>query len=239
MQLPIGEGLDEKYPYRELVGCLMYVMMSCRPDLSASINFFSRYQSSYTECHWNHLKRILRYIKRTIDFELVYSKTDNDTPLQGYADADWGNDVNDRKSISGYVFKVFNCTVSWCSRKQQSVSLSSTEAEYVALCNAACEGIWLKELLEELGVTVETVKIFEDNQACIKIAEEPREHKRMKHIDIKYNFIRDAVQLGKVKVKFLPSKKQIADIMTKALPKFQFIELRKKLGLYHQAEEEC
>lgn len=125
-------------PIRELIGCLRYVMLGTRPDLSAAVNFCSRRQVKVvkpTERLWQILKRILRYIKGTIDYELVY-KQENEATLIGFADADWAGDVSDRKPISGFLFQVFGNTVCWNTKKQTTVAISSTEAEYVALAEA-------------------------------------------------------------------------------------------------------
>src|SRR6202012_5074213 len=152
--------------------------------------------------------------------------------MVGYADSDFASDITDRKSVSGYVFKVYGCTVSWISRKQQTVSLSSTEAEYIALATAASEAIWLRGLLKELNhEQFKPTKIYEDNQASISIAQDPKEHKRMKHIDIKYNFLRDIIATEYIELEYIPSTNQLADIMTKALPIKTFQRLRQALGL--------
>lgn len=225
-------------PYRELIGCLMYGMLAGRPDLSASVGYFSRFQSNPTDDHWNYLKRVLRYIKDTLSIKLVYKRDPSNKLLVGFADADWGGDTNDRKSTSGYIFKVFNSTVSWSSRKQKTVSISSTESEFVSLCSAFCEGMWLKQLLCELGIKMNgSFEIYEDNQACIAIAQEPREHQRMKHIDIKYCFIRNQIQEEGVQIKYIPTEEQLADIMTKGLDRAKFLNLRDGINLI--VEEGC
>lgn len=219
-------------PYRELIGCLIYATLTTRPDLCASTNYFSRYQSSFNDIHYDYAKRILRYIKGTIDLKLAYHRNPDADILVGYTDADWANDLIDRKSVSGYIFKVFGNTVSWASRKQSTVSLSSTEAEYVALSQGACEAIWLRNLLRELGITCnEPIKIFEDNQSCIRVAQDPKEHKRMKHIDVRYNFIRDAVSNKVVSIEYVSSGEQTADIMTKGLGRNLFEKHRNNLNL--------
>ena len=120
-------------PYREFIGCLTYVACTSRPDLSAAVNYFSQFQSYATEVHWKAAKRMLRYIRGAIDLKLEYRYEQNAIVLTGYADADWAGDINDRKSVSGNVIKVFGATVTWTTRKQTCVSLSSTEAEYVSL----------------------------------------------------------------------------------------------------------
>jgi len=164
--------------------------------------------------------------------KMVYHKSMGADVLVGYTDADWGGDKNDRKSTSGYVFKVFDNTVSWGSRKQSTVSLSSTEAEYIALAHGICEAKWIRHLLNELGIKCNgPTPIYEDNQSCIKVAEEPREHKRMKHVDVKYNFIRDEVAKGEVEIIYKASNEQIADIMTKGLERVLFTKHRINLNL--------
>jgi transposase InsO family protein len=221
-------------PYKELIGCLMYVMLTSRPDLCAAVNYFSRFQSCASDEHWNHLKRVLRYIKGSLTMKLVYERHERSENIIGYADADWANDIEDRKSITGYVFKVFGSTVSWTTRKQSTVSLSSTEAEYIALSHAVCEAIWIMNIMEDIGYQQDQpMKIYEDNQACIRIAEEPREHKRMKHLDVRYNFIREVIQGGRIQILYVPTNEQLADVMTKGLPSPQFKRMCQQLGLFN------
>lgn len=212
--------------------CLTYAAISTRPDLSAATNYFSRFQSCYNDDHYTHAKRILRYIQGTIDMKLVYRKYENVEPLTGYVDSDWASDRNNRKSISGFVFKVFGNTVSWASRKQSTVALSSTEAEYMALAEAICEEKWIRNLLQELGVECKKpTKIYEDNQSCIAIAEASHENKRMKHVDVKYNFIRDVILNHEVQLEYIPTTEQTADIMTKGLDRILFTKHRANLNL--------
>ncbi|XP_053685754.1 uncharacterized protein LOC128735287 [Sabethes cyaneus] len=220
------------HPYRELVGCLTYLMLSTRPDISSAVNILSRFQGGASDLHWTHLKRVLRYLQGTRNYSLTYQQTDAVSPLAGFADADWGSDMNDRRSTSGCLFQVFGNTVSWTTRKQTSVSLSSTEAEYISSSQAACEAIWLRNLLSEFNVVLESpTVIFEDNQSCIYIATEPRDQKRMKHLDIRYNYIRECIQNGSISIEFVPTQKQLADVFTKALPANIFNKHRVALGL--------
>lgn len=230
--LKIDNGDYVHLPYRQLIGCLTYATITTRPDLCAATSFMSRFQNCYTNQHFSIAKRILRYVKETIDVKLVFNRDLTSNAIIGYTDADWAGDKYDRKSTSGYVFKVFGNTVSWLSKKQATVSLSSTEAEYIALCDGACEAIWLRNLIAEMGIVCnEPIVIYEDNQSCIKVAEEPREHKRMKHIDVKYNFIREAITNKYICVKYIQSTDQLADIMTKALGKTLFEKHRNGLNL--------
>lgn len=164
--------------------------------------------------------------------KMIYRMHDNAAALVGYSDADWGGDHNDRKSTSGYVFEVFGNVVNWGSRKQTTVSQSSTEAEYIALAQAVNEAKWIKSILNEIGIKINVpIVIYEDNQSVIRIAEEPREHKRMKHIDIKYCFIRDEIEKDVVKIIYKPTEEQTADIMTKGLGRILFLKHRNNLNL--------
>lgn len=137
--------------------------------------------------------------------KMVYHKHENVEPLAGWVDADWAGDIVDRKSTSGFVFKVFGNTVNWMSRKQSTVALSSTEAEYMALADAICEEKWIRGVLKEIGIEFDTpTTIYEDNQSCMKAAES-QGCKRMKHIDVKYYFIQDVISKREVQLKYIPT----------------------------------
>ena len=229
---PIPEGGKEfapdSKPYRELIGCLMYGMLATRPDLSFSVNYFSRYQHDQSENRWRGLKRILQYIRGTLRYNLCYRKGGEN--LSCFVDADFRS-VQDRKSTSGFLFKVFGNTVSWTTRTQTSVALSSTEAEYIALATAAADLLWLKNLITDFEIPCEDpLTMYEDNQSCIHLISK-WEHKRLKHVDNKYHFVRDLHDKCQISVTYLSTKNQIADILTKALPKGQFLKVRDKLGI--------
>lgn len=238
---PIEKGLhlsmngmteNANVPYRELIGCLTYATLTTRPDLCAATNYFSRFQNCYTHEHFTHAKRVLRYIRNTVDLKLIFRRDKQAQTLVGYADSDWAGDKNDSKSTSGYVFKLFGNTVTWGTHKQNTVSQSSTEAEYVALAEAFNEAEWIKQLITELGIYIKSaIIIHEDNQSTIKVAQEPRCHKRMKHVAVKYNFVRDTVNKGIIQLKYIPTSEQTADIMTKGLGRIQFAKLRDHLNL--------
>lgn len=226
----VGETSEnESRPFRELIGCLMYAMSTTRPDLSASVNFFSRYQGSQNETLWKNLKRVLRYIKGTINLCLVFRKSRGQT-VTCFADADYGSG-EDRKSTSGFLIQIHGNSVLWGTKRQNSVALSSTEAEYVALATAASELLWVENLLNDLGMSwTNPLLIYEDSQACIKLLSR-WEHKRLKHVDIKYNFIRDLVEKNRIEVQYINTKEQLADIFTKALPRDSHEKFCQKLGL--------
>lgn len=219
-------------PYRELVGCLMYLTVTSRPDICAAVNYFASFQCGATEEHWVHLKRILRYLKGTSDYKLQYRRRESSEMLEGYADANWGNDPNDRRSVSGFVVKLFGSTITWATKKQTSVALSTTEAELMALCQASCEIVWTLNLLNSIGLAVpEPVNVYEDNQSCISVTVEPRKHKRMKHVEIQNFFVRELVDKGRIRLNYLQTEDQGADILTKGLAMPRFFKLRRILGV--------
>ncbi|XP_062556749.1 uncharacterized protein LOC134221576 [Armigeres subalbatus] len=193
----------------------MYVTVTSRPDLCMAVNYFSGFQSCATDEHYSHLKRVLRYIQGTLDLKLIYRRCSNAELLEGFADADWAGDVVDRKSLSGYVFKLNAATVSWSTRKQVSVALSSAEAEYASLTMAVTEAIWLRVLLRDLGQHVEDpTVIHEDNQACIHVAESDKPTRRMKHVDVRFHFVKNEIDAGTIRLLYIPSEDQIADVPT-------------------------
>lgn len=238
---PIEKGLhltnepsddNSNVPYRELIGCLTYATQTTRPDLCAATNYFSRFQCCYTHEHFTHAKRVLRYIKNSIDINMVYTRDESAGILIGYADSDWAGDKNDSKSTSGYVFKIFGNTVSWASRKQDVEAQLSAEAEYKALAEALNEAEWIKQFLIELGFTLDKpIPIYEDYQSCMKVAQEPKENKRRKHVAVRYHFVRETVENKIARIIYIPTGEQTADIMTKGLGRIQFLRLRSHLNL--------
>lgn len=166
----------------------MYLALWTRPDIAYATSHLSQFNPKHDIEHWLAVKRVLRYPKGSLDLGLVYKQTEE--KLIGFSDADWGNDVNDRKSYSGYVFKLGNAGVSWEARKQRTVALSSTEAEYVAMSASTKEAIHLKGLLTELtghSSAITNITIYYDNQSAEKLTANPVFHNRTKHIDIRYH----------------------------------------------------
>jgi hypothetical protein len=221
-------------PYRELIGCLMFAMMTTRPDISTALNLFSRFQNCANEHHWNGLKRVLRYIKGTLNYSLFYGGEEKEQHLIGFADADFAGDPTDRKSTSGYLYQTLGSTVSWSTRKQKSVTLSTAEAEYIAMANAAVEGIWLKGLLSDINANFESFEICEDNLSAIKASKIPNP-KFLKHVDIKAKFVNNLVSEGLLKVTHISTKNQIADLLTKAISVDAFERHRSKMRLLPDA----
>ena len=211
---------------------MTYVTTATRPDLASAVSILSKYMSKPSKEHWQGVKRILRYIKGTINYGLIFKAEDNKGILAGYSDADWAGDIDTRRSTSWYVFQICGSTVSWCSKRQSSVSRSSTEAEYIALSMASQEAVWLSRLLKNVGVKQEEpILIYEDNQGAIELSRKPKFHNRTKHIDIAHHFIREKVKDKVIYVKYCETEQMLADIMTKPLSKVLFEKFRNKLGV--------
>lgn len=206
-----------------------YLSSTTRPDIAFAVSNVAKFSANPTKEHWSAVKRILR--KGTPDYGLQFSADCSSTCI-GFSDADWAGDASDRKSASGYTFQLSGTAISWRSKKQPCLSLSTAEAEYVALSAAAQEALWLKQLLADLNVTQETPMIRnEDNQAAISMCKNPRFHGRAKHIDIKCHFIRDQANKGAIYAVYCPISDMLADMYTKGLPKAQFIKLRELNGV--------
>ena len=209
----------ERVPYFSAVGSLMYAMLCTRLDICYAIELVSRYQSNPGQKHWQAVKRILRYLKGTLDYSLQYQGSD--MSLVGYSDADWSGDLDERKSTSGYVFLLNNGAISWCSKKQTCIALSTMEAEFIACSAAVQEAIWLKRFLEHLGICGEKISpilINCDSQAAIAYTKDPKYHSKTKHIDTKYNFVRDAIAQKSVSVWYISTKDMLADPLMKPIP---------------------
>lgn len=217
-------------PYREAVGSLLFLAKTTRPDIMYAVSKVSQFMESPKTNHWTAVKRILRYLKGTKEFGITYSKTGGN--LIGYSDSDFAGDTGSRKSTTGFVFLNGNGAISWCSRKQQTISLSTTEAEYIAASEAAREATWLTVLKRELMPEFQgAITLCVDNQSAIKIMKNPELHRRTKHIDVKYHFIRSKVQDGMIEIKYVPTADQLADIFTKGLTKEKFQYLRTQIGV--------
>jgi hypothetical protein len=218
-------------PYREAVGSLMYLAVSSRPDIATAVNIVSRYLNDPGQEHWTAVKRILRYLRGTPDLKLTLGGTSK-LVLNGYADADWGGDLDQRKSTTGYIIRLGDSVISWRSRRQPTVAKSTTEAEYMSLSDCISEMLYLLPILDAMGYeSAEAIRVMEDNQGCIAVANNAINNSRAKHIDISYHFIRDYIQKGKFQVVYCETLKMIADIMTKPLSKYLFETHRKAMNL--------
>ena len=227
----------DKGRYRILVGKLIYLSHT-RPDIGYSVSMVSQFMNNPNEEHMEAVYRILRYLKLTPGKGLYFGKS-TDKSIKIYSDADWAGSVVDRRSTSGYCTYVWGNLVTWRSKKQSVVSRSSAEAEFRAMAHGICEGMWLRRLLKELRIVVEEpMKVLCDNQSAISIAKNPVHHDRTKHVGIDRHFIKEKIEGGIIKLFHLPTSLQIADILTKALPRKNFEDLNSKLGLiniYSQA----
>ncbi|KAI3713826.1 hypothetical protein L1987_72412 [Smallanthus sonchifolius] len=224
-------GMVDETEYKRLVGSLMYLTVT-RPDLMYSVSFISRYMSNPHEEHMYVAKRILRYVKETYDYGLIYDQRGGNK-LQVFTDSDYARDVADRKSTSGYVCILSQAAICWSSRKQGIVTLSSTEAEYVAATICAGHCVWLKGLLEEISnEELGTIEIQCDNSSTIKLSKNPVLHRKTKHIDVRYHYLRDLVNEEIIKLLFCPTADQVADVMTKPVKLDSFEKMRKKMGVY-------
>ena len=217
--------------YRELIGSLQYAALATRPDINFAVSKLAQFLTNPGRVHIEAAHRVLRYLHGTKTRTLNLGGEIPD--LAGFSDSDWGGDRDDRKSISAYVFRLGDGTVSWKTKKQNSVALSSVEAEYMAMCQAAKEAVWLTGLLEDLGIDLETpIIIFGDNQGALALAQNPVFHPRSKHIATQYHFTRDLVHSQQIAVKYISTKIMLADALTKALPRPQHNSLAKLLGVY-------
>jgi len=209
------------YPYQSLIGTLMYAMLGTRPDVAFAVGALSKYSSNPGIKHWNEAVHVLRYLGGTKDLGLVYDRSkgaDLSSFILGYTDSDWAGDLDTRRSTGGFVFLTCGAAVSWSSKLQLSPALSSTEAEYMACTRAAQEAIWLRQLLEQLGYKQTTpTKLLGDNQGAIALAENPGDHPRTKHIQLRYHFIRFAITDGQVSLDYVPTQNMVADGLTKGL----------------------
>lgn len=225
--------------YQKLIGSLLYVALNTRPDIAASISILAQKVSKPTEYDWNELKRMVRYLKGTSFYQLKMGSKDQEkeNSLIGYADANWAEGRCDRKSNGGYLFKLNGATISWRSKKQDCVALSSTEAELISITDAAKEAIWLRRLLQELHQQINgPTLIFEDNQSCLKIIQNSNASSRTKHIDVRYNFIKDYVKRNVLLCKYCSTEDMIADILTKPLNRTKFEKFRFMIGLVQGKE---
>ncbi|CAL1404046.1 unnamed protein product [Linum trigynum] len=216
--------------YRSLVGGLQYLSFT-RPDISFAVNHVSQYQHAPTDTHWAAVKRILRYLRGTIDRGMEFSRSSS-LHIHGYSDSSWASCPKDRKSITGFAVFCGSNLISWSTRKQKAVARSSTECEYRALATLASEVLWLRNLLHELGQSIPAPPVLWcDNLGATFLAHNPVFHNRSKHMEIEFHFVRDHVSKGQLRVHFLPATDQLADVLTKPLPRVSFTRFCSKFRL--------
>jgi hypothetical protein len=224
-----GTLLPEGNRYNELLGSLLYLANTTRPDISTAVGILSRFRMSPTTAHYNAALRVLKYLKdtRTMGLRLGGSGP----LLMAYTDADYAGCLDTRRCLSGLAVKVMGGLVSWGSKKQSSVSLSTTEAEFQASCVAINEVNWLKGLLGEMGISVGKVPLYCDSNGCLSQLKNPQCSRFTKHIAIRFHRAREAVDAGEVSPVFVGTKENVADIFTKALGPQDFERHRESLGV--------
>jgi len=211
-----------KVPYRTCVGKLQYLCQGTRPDIANATRELGRFANNPNQEHWKAAKHLLRYLRGTLNYKLTFSGA---LQLRPFCDADFANSA-DRKSVSGMVVMLGSAPVSWSSKKQSTVSCSSTEAEYNSLSETAREVVWLRLLLKEMGEQQEgPTTVFEDNQQTIVWAQDPKHHGRNKHLDVKLHYIREQVARKTLAVEYVSTQNQLADVMTKPLGRVTFERL--------------
>lgn len=219
--------------YRGAVGALMYAAIGTRPDIAFAVSTVSRFSQNPGPTHWHAVKRIFRYLIGTKDFWLMYGGVGeiNGDGLTGYADAD-GSMADDRHAIPGYAFIVDGGAVSWSSKRQEIISLSTTESEYVAAAHAAKEALWLRQLVGQIFAPLsDPTPLFCDNQSAIALTKDHQYHARSKHIDIRFHFLRWITEKGSIKMLYCPTADMLADTLTKALPSTKAKHFAAAMGL--------
>ncbi|KAF7779102.1 hypothetical protein Agabi119p4_3447 [Agaricus bisporus var. burnettii] len=218
-----------RIPYQEAVGSLMYAAIATQPDIAFTIQVLLKFSKNPGEEHWEAVKRVFRYLKGTRDLWLTFGG--HGDALKGYADAD-GNMSEDRRATSGFAFIINGGAVSWSAKRQEIVTLSTTESEYVAATHATKEALWIRSLVTQIfDTTLTTTPLFSDNKSAIALTADHKYHGRTKHIDIRFHFIRWVVEEGKVRLIYCPTEDMVADIFTKALPSPKVKHFVCELGL--------
>jgi len=237
------ERPTDRQRYMEIVGTLMYAAISTRPDIAHAVHYLASHMQAPTHRHALAAERVLRYLAGTKSLGLVFGSRNGDTvgdsrgrgtqvqvDVCAFSDADWANSKRDRKSITGWVAKLNGDPVSWASKKQKTVALSTCEAELYAEAAAIQEVLWLRGLLKELGLNCRSgSEVYGDNQAALAASSNGIKSERTKHVDVKYHFVTETVEGGDVKLKWVPTQQQEADIFTKPLAPTVFMQLRSRI----------
>lgn len=217
--------------YRSIVGGLQYLTFT-RQDISYAVNYVCQFMQSPTNIHFQFVKRILRYIRGSLDYG-VRLLAHNLLILYGFSDADWAGCPNTRRSTTGFCTYLGGNCISWSAKKQPTVACSSTEAEYRALASTSAELTWLTYILRDIGLHLSHPPLlYCDNISALQLTVNPIFHARTKHVEIDYHFVREKVASGSLVTQFIPSPQQVADIFTKPLLRKPFHLLRTKLGLW-------
>jgi hypothetical protein len=222
--------MDDK-PYRSILGSVMWGQLATRPDLSFSVSLLARFQANPGIDHWNALMHVVGYIKNTLDYGLTYSR-DTDLSPHAFVDADYGGCKDTRRSTSGYVFLMAGGPVTWSSKRQATVALSTVEAEYVAMSRCAQQMVWMHSWLKEVEVEYSVPGLIRgDNRGAIALTKNTKDHGKVKHIDIRHHYIRELLQSGAITIEHVSSSDNLADIFTKPLPRDQHHQLLAALNI--------
>jgi hypothetical protein len=227
-----GEPLaaEDATKYRSIVGALQYLTLT-RPDIAFAVNKVCQYLHSPTSSHWTAVKWILRYLKHTMGIGLNIRKSSS-TLVSAFSDVDWAGCSDDRKSTGGFAVFLGPNLISWCAKKQKTVSRSSTEAEYKAMTDATAEIMWVQSVLRDLGIpSPKAAKLWCDNMGVRYLASNPISHGRMKHVEVNFHFVRDRVAHKLLEVRFISTNDQIADGFTKAISQGWLLEFQHNLNL--------
>jgi len=218
-----------EHPYREACGSVLWPAIISRPDVSFAIGLLTQFMQNPSEEHWKAIRRVIKYLHTTKNLWLTFGGPN--AQILGFTDADWASQAH-RHSISGFAFKIGCGAVTWSSRKQSIVALSTAEAEYVAAAHSTKEALWFREFLGEFSDVVKgPIDLNCDNQATIALSKDNKFHSRTKHISIRHHFIREAVENEHIAVHYVPSSENVADVFTKALPRPKFEYFVERLGL--------
>ncbi|KAJ9556974.1 hypothetical protein OSB04_011588 [Centaurea solstitialis] len=238
-QCPVSSEDQDKMksvPYASAIGSIMYAMLCTRPDVAYSVSVTSRYQQNPGEPHWVAVKNILKYLRRTKEMFLVFGGSEDEISVIGYSDASFQTDRDDFRSQSGYVFTLNGGAISWKSSKQDTIADSTTEAEYIAACDAAKEAVWLRNFLSDLRVVASIsrpIDIFCDNSGAVAQAKEPREHHKSRHVLRKYHLIREIIGRGDVRICKIPTEDNVADPLTKPLARAKHETHANSIGMQY------
>jgi hypothetical protein len=206
--------------YASAVGNLMYAMVCTRQVIAHAIGVLSRYMSKPGKEHWTTVKRVFRYLRGTTSYGLCYQGIpglDRVLDIHGFVDVDWAGDPDRKRSTSWYVFNLFGGAISWMSKRQVVVALSTTEDEYMAASHASKEVVWLQRLCSGIGLVQQAVRLDFDSQSAIFLANNPAYHSKTKHIDVQFHFVRDMVEEKKVLLEKVDTSKNVADSLTKSV----------------------
>jgi hypothetical protein len=221
---------ERRSRYQTVIGSLLYLMLGTRPDIAFAVTKLAQYAANPSEDHLNKALYICRYLVGTQNYRLTYDGGSGQG-ISACTDSDWASDGTTRRSQTGYFVKMAKGLISWTSRAQKTIALSSTEAEYMALSDCSRQVVWMHTLLGELGFHLEPIPICGDNQGSIFIASNPVTEKRSKHIDIRYHYVREVISRGITNIYFIDGEENPADLLTKNLGSVKFHKFRAVLGL--------